>query len=242
MTKSSNTCDDSNDKRNCVGYAINELYVGTLSPGGAFTDLINHLPSRKQTVTWVSSVDPWHSATDLDVTKGDQIGFDFFFDSGVTRGLPAIVPIAMLYGTPEDAANEIAYLDKQHHPISRIEMGEEPDGQRMLPEDYGALYIQFATAIHRLVPNAKLGGPSFEGTLGDVEVWPDANGNASFLGRFLDYLKAHGQLNAFTFFSFEHYPPSNSWNDLYSEPGFVSHIDQVWKDDRLPPNIPFFYD
>ena len=248
MTRSSNTCitresrdsRNSDDKRDCVGYAINELGTGTLSSDGIFTDLINHAPSRKQTITWVSSVDPWHSTSDLDLAKGDQVGFDFFFRSGITRGLPAIVPIAMLYGTPEDAANEISYLDKRHYPISRIEMGEEPDGQRMLPEDYGALYIQFATAIHRLVPNANLGGPSFEGTLGDVEVWPDANGNASFLGRFLDYLKAHGRLNDFTFFSFEHYPPNNSWNDLYREPELVSHIVQVWKDDGLPPNLPFF--
>jgi hypothetical protein len=49
------------------------------------------------------------------VTKGDQIGFDFFFNSGITRGLPAMVPIAMLYGTPEDAANEIAYLNKRNY-------------------------------------------------------------------------------------------------------------------------------
>jgi hypothetical protein len=110
----------------------------------------------------------------------------------------------------------------------------------MLPEDYGALYIQFATAIHRLVPGAKLGGPSFEGTLGDVEVWPDEDGRVSFLGRFLGYLKSHNRLDDFTFFSFEHYPPSASWNDLYLEPEFVSHIVQVWKDDGLPSNIPFF--
>jgi hypothetical protein len=110
----------------------------------------------------------------------------------------------------------------------------------MLPEDYGALYIQFATAIHRLVPGAKLGGPSFEGTLGDVEVWPDEDGRVSFLGRFLGYLKSHNRLDDFTFFSFEHYPPSASWNDLYLEPDFVSHIVQVWKDDGLPSNIPFF--
>jgi hypothetical protein len=242
MTKSSGTCDThgATDKRNCAGYAVDELYAGTLSSDGKFTDVVQHLPSRAQTVTWTSSEDPWHAASDLDVAKGDQIGFDFFFHSGITRGLPAIVPIAMLYNTPEDAAHEIAYLEKQHYPVSRIEMGEEPDGQRMLPEDYAALYIQFATAIHRLVPGAKLGGPSFEGTLGDVEVWPDAHGRASFLGRFLDYLKAHGRLNDFTFFSFEHYPPSDSWNDLYLEPERVSHIVQVWKDDGLPSNIPFF--
>ena len=246
MTESSNTCDThgSADKRNCVGYAINELYVGALSADGQFNDYVTHFPSRNQTMTWPSSVDPWHAATDLDESRGDQVGFDFFFTSGVTRGLPTMVPIAMLYSTPEDAANEIAYLYKRHYPISWIEMGEEADGQHMLPEDYGALYLQFATAIHRLVPEAKLGGPPFEGTFDDVEVWPDANGKVSWLGRFVDYLKAHGRLNDFTFFSFEHYPyqdkPTYSWADLYPEPGYVSHIVQVWKDNGLPPNIPFF--
>jgi hypothetical protein len=62
--------------------------------------------------------------------------------------------------------------------------------------------------------------------------------------RFLDYLKAHGRISDFTFFSFEHYPyqdrPTYSWADLYPEPGYVSHIVQVWKDDGLPSNIPFF--
>ena len=40
MTESSNTCDThgSADKRNCVGYAIDELYAGTLSSDGKFTD------------------------------------------------------------------------------------------------------------------------------------------------------------------------------------------------------------
>jgi hypothetical protein len=246
MTESSNTCDThgSADIRNCVGYAINELYVGALSADGSFNDYVTHFPSRNQTVTWPSSVDPWHAATDLDQSRGDQVGFDFFFNCGVTRGLPTMVPIAMLYSTPEDAANEIAYLYKRHYPISWIEMGEEADGQHMLPEDYGALYLQFATAIHKLVPEAKLGGPPFEGTLGDVEVWPDANGKVSWLGRFVDYLKAHGRLSDFTFFSFEHYPyqdlPTYSWADLYPEPRYVSHIVQVWKDNGLPPNIPFF--
>ncbi len=201
-------------------------------------------PAAQQTVTWPSSVDPWHAATDMDESRGDQVGFDFFFTCGVTRGLPTMVPIAMLYSTPEDAANEIAYLYKRKYPISWVEMGEEADGQHMLPEDYAALYLQFATAIHKVVPEAKLGGPPFEGTFGDVEVWPDASGNVSWLGRFFNYLKAHGRMNDFTFFSFEHYPyqdrPSYSWADLYPEPEYVKHIVQVWKDDGLPPNIPFF--
>jgi F5/8 type C domain len=247
MTESSNTCDSHGpaDKRNCVGYAINELYVGTVSASGSFNDVVQHVPSRRQTVTWPSSVDPWHAEADLDYSRGDQIGFDLFFKSGITRGLPTMVPIAMLYGTPEDAAAEIAYLYRRRYPISWIEMGEEADGQHMLPEDYGALYIQFATAIHKLVPEAKLGGPAFEGTFGDVEVWPDAMGRVSWLARFLDYLDAHGHSNDFTFFSFEHYPfmeKNNiaSWNDLYQEPTLVHHVVQAWKDNGLPSNLPFF--
>ena len=247
MTESSNTCDThgAGDKRNCVGYAINELYIGTLSAEGDFTDIVKHSPSRQQTITWPSSVDPWHAASDLDYGRGDQIGFDFFFNSGITRGLPAMIPIAMLYSTPEDAANEIAYLYKRKYPISWIEMGEEADGQRVLPEDYATLYMQFAKAIHKLVPRAPLGGPAFEGTPGDVDSWADANGRVSFLGRFVDYLKAHNHLQDFTFFSFEHYPcmgtgMCSDWSSLYWEPDFVNHVVQAWKDNGLPPKLPFF--
>jgi hypothetical protein len=247
MTESSNTCDThgSEDKRNCVGYAINELYVGRVSADGQFTDVVKHLPSRQQTITWPSSVDPWHSASDLDYGRGDQIGLDFFFNCGVTRGLPTMIPVAVLYTIPEDAANEIAYLYKRKYPISWIEMGEEADGQRVLPEDYATLYIQFAKAIHKLVPNAPLGGPAFEGTPGDVDSWADANGRVSFLGRFVDYLKRRDHLRDFSFFSFEHYPCMGNrkcaeWNSLYWEPAYVNRVVQAWKDNGLPPNIPFF--
>jgi hypothetical protein len=71
-------------------------------------------------------------------------------------------------------------------------MGEEARGQRVLPADYATLYIQFANAIHKLTPKAPLGGPAFEGTPGDVDSWADANGRVSFLGRFVDHLKARG--------------------------------------------------
>jgi hypothetical protein len=156
-----------------------------------------------------------------------------------------MVPVAVLYTIPEDAANEIAYLYKRKYPISWIEMGEEADGQRVLPEDYATLYVQFAKAIHKLVPKAPLGGPAFEGTPGDVDSWADANGRVSFLGRFLAYLKARDRLQDFTFFSFEHYPCMGGrrcaeWNSLYWEPAYVNRVVQAWKDNGLPPNVPFF--
>ena len=247
MTRSSNTCDNhgSADRRNCVGYAIRELYLGTLDRG-EFKDLLHHSPDQKQTLTLCSSVDPWHEPSDLYVApdrmeSGDQPGFDLFFTSGITRGLPAIVPIAMLYSTPEDAAAQMNYIKKRGYPVSYIEMGEEPDGQYMSPEDYATLYLQFATALHRVDPAFKLGGPVFEGVTEDIKVWPDAKGRTSWLGRFLDYLKAHDRLQDLAFMSFEHYPYDGCetpWENLYQEPELITHIMKVWRDDGLPPGIP----
>ena len=248
MTQSSNTCDShgSSDRRNCVGYAIRELYLGTIGEDGQFSDLIRHSPDQKQTFTLCSSVDPWHDPSDLYVApdrmeSGDQPGFDLFFTSGITRGLPAIIPVALLYSTPEDAAAQMTYIKQRGYPVSYIEMGEEPDGQYMLPEDYATLYLQFATALHRVDPNFKLGGPVFEGVTEDIKVWPDAQGRTSWLGRFLDYLRVHKRLQDLAFMSFEHYPYDGCetpWKNLYQEPELITHIMQVWRDDGLPPGIP----
>jgi hypothetical protein len=245
MTESSNTCDTDGDAdvRNCVGYAIRELYLGVTSDDGAFHDILRHTADQEQTTTYCSSVDPWHQPSDLESTKQAQMGFDLFFTSGVTRGLPAMVPVAMLYDTPDNATAEIAYLKKRGYPISYVEMGEEADGQYMLPEDYAALYLQWATAIHRVDPALKLGGPSFQGVNKDIEVWPDANGKVSWTARFVDYLNRHGRMNDLAFFSFEHYPydPCRTpWGVLYDEPELVSHILQVWHEDGIPADMPMF--
>lgn len=246
MTQSSSTCDThgSSDPRNCVGYAIRELYLG--ANDGDFSDLLHHSADQKQTLTYCSSVDPWHAPSDLYVApdrmeSGDQPGFDLFFKSGITRGLPAIIPIAMLYSTPEDGAAQMSYIKKRGYPVSKIEMGEEPDGQYMLPEDYAALYLQFATALHRVDPNFKLGGPVFEGVTEDIKSWPDAQSRTSWLGRFLDYLKAHNRIQDLAFMSFEHYPYDGCetpWKNLYQEPELITHIMKVWRDDGLPAGTP----
>ena len=245
MTESSNTCDShgSADPRNCVGYAIYELYIGTTTPDGKFHDVVRHTADQEQTTTYCSSVDPWHEPSDLRSTKQAQVGFDLFFTSGVTRGLPSMIPVALLYDTPDNAAAEMAYLQKRGYPISYVEMGEEADGQYMLPEDYAALYVQWATALHRVNPALKLGGPSFQGVNRDIEVWPDANGNVSWTARFVNYLKQHQRLGDLAFFSFEHYPYDPCrvpWGSLYDEPDLVNHIMQVWREDGVPANIPMF--
>jgi hypothetical protein len=245
MTESSNSCGDhpASDSRACVGYAIRELYAGTTSADGEFHDIMRHTQDQEQTTTYCSSVDPWHSASDLGTTHQAQVGFDLFFSSGVTRNLPAMIPIALVYDTPENAVAEISYLKKRNYPVSYIEMGEEADGQYLAPEDYGSLYLQWATALHRLDPALKLGGPSFQGTTEDVETWLDASGKSSWTARFLDYLKQHGRMNDLAFFSFEHYPYEgcrSPWGSLYDEPRLVTHILQVWRKDGIPADLPTF--
>jgi F5/8 type C domain/Glycosyl hydrolases family 39 len=242
MTASSNTCDTHGraDPRNCVGYAISEIAAGNFNSLGQFVDLIKHTPGQAQTATTASSNDPWHTASDI-VTARIHTGFDLFFTSGYTNHLPAMIPVAMIYATPEDSAAELAYVEKRGYPISYVEMGEEPDGAYMLPEDYAALYVQWAAALHKVDPKLKLGGPIFTGVNEDVRVWPDAQGRSSWLGRFMEYLKAHGKIGELSFVSFEHYPLEPcviNWSDLYREPQLVEQILKVWRDDGVPADVP----
>lgn len=242
MTESSNTCDThgNGDARNCVGYAIAEISAGNYNAQGQFVDLVKHSAGQAQTATQVSSTDSWHTEADL-IPGRIQTGFDLFFTSGITNKLPAMIPVSLLYGTPEDSAAELAYVEKRGYAISYVEMGEEPDGQFMLPEDYAALYLEWATALHRVDPKLKLGGPVFTGANEDIKAWPDAQGRTSWLGRFLDYLKAHGRMVDLTFVSFEHYPLSPceiNWSDLYREPELVANILKVWREDGVPADVP----
>jgi len=213
MTESSNTCDTHGkaDRRNCLGYAIKEVYLGTMH-NRSFQDLLFHI---------------------------------LFYTSGLTRGLPAMIPVALLYGTPEDAAAQIAYVEKRGYPISYVEMGEEPDGQYFAPEDYAALYLQWATALHKVDPKLKLGGPVFEGVSEDIKFWPNAAGETSWFKRFLGYLKSHDRLSDLSFMSYEHYPYYDGtcqgpWSNLFKEPEILTHIVQVWRDDGLPDGVPMF--
>ena len=194
------------DVRDTLGYAIREIGLGTLNEQGRFRDLLRHVPDgKRQTQITVSSTDPWHRASDVD-RQVEQPGFDRVFRSGLTRGLPVLMPAAVLYDTPENAAAELRFLRRRGYPVTHMELGEEPDGQYLAPEDYGALYGQWAEALHRADPALKLGGPSLQTSLYGWRTWPDARGNRSWMNRFLRDLKRRGHFADYTFFSFEWYP------------------------------------
>ncbi len=207
MTESSKvTSGEASDLRDRLGFAMRELYAGVIDAGDQFHDLIRHeADRRRQTIIHVSSTDPWHREADLDEGV-EQPGFDRVFESGLTNRLPMLLPTGLIYDTPENAANEIRYLRQRGYYFDKVELGEEPDGQYVTPEDFGALYIQWAGAIHRVDPKLKLGGPSFQEILPDDEARPVERGNSVWMGRFLDYLNHHGRASDYSFFSFEWYP------------------------------------
>lgn len=82
MTESSNTCDvhGSDDVCNCAGYAIQGFKVVGAEGNASYT---------------TSSIDPWHSASDANATGGGR------------HCLPRS-RVTVLYGTPDNAAAQIA--------------------------------------------------------------------------------------------------------------------------------------
>jgi hypothetical protein len=208
MTDSAMSFEGAPDLRDTLGFAVRELYAGTIDDTGRLQDHIRHgLNQQQQTVIHVSSTDSWHRESDRD-HEIEQAGLDRIYQSGLTNDLPMLIPTGLLYDTPENAANQIRYLRARGYKFNQVELGEEPDGQYVTPEDFGALYIQFADAIHKVDPSLQLGGPSFQ------EILPSHGqqypiDNATWMRRFLDYLRARNRMADFNFFSFEWYPFDN---------------------------------
>jgi hypothetical protein len=197
----------STDIRDRLGFAVREWYIGRTGPDGVFTDYLKHVPDRtRQTWTLVSSSDPWHRAIDRDDDL-EQPGIDLLYTSGITRGLPMMIPVGAVYDTPDNAAALIRYIKARGYPIRGVELGEEPDGQLMSGIDYADLYIQAADAVHRVDPKLKLGGPSLQDAVADAFMEDEAD--KSFTSQFIKRLEARGRIGDLNFFSFERYPFDN---------------------------------
>ena len=205
MTESSGTAlPGSIDLRDHLGYAIREIGAGEAGRFD-FDDHVVHSPGKGQTITYASSTDPWHRSCDRDL-KVEQPGIDLMERCGITRGLPVMLATPVLYDTPENAAALVDYVNRAGYRVNRVEMGEEPDGQRVTPSDFGALYAQTARLIRKAVPQAVLGGPSL------VTVDFDRNDDTYrfdkrwWIRDFLGELRRKGQSGDFQFLSFEWYP------------------------------------
>ncbi len=201
MTASSGTAPArSSDVRDGLGYAVREIDVGYIDTAGNFNDLVRHSKNHdEQTVMYVSSTDPWHRATDRD-EKVEQPGFDRLYRGGLANQLPMLTAVPLLYDTPDNAVAEVRYLRSRGYLVRNVELGEEPEEQFVMPEDYGALFLQWAGALRRADSRLIVGGPSL------VLLERGAEPDPSWMKRFLGYLKARDHVGDFGFFSFEWYP------------------------------------
>ena len=232
----------SDDIRDRLGYVIREIGIGTIDKNARFDDLIHHAPDRhEQTVVYVSSTDPWHRATDID-DRIEQPGLDLILTSELTNHLPALVPVGILYDTPDNATAQVKYLLERGYSIQGVELGEEPDGQWAAPEDYAALYAQTAGRLRALNPQLPLGGPSLQSFEDHLLTWADAWGNRSWMNRFLRYIQ--NRKSPFDFFSFEYYPFDDVCADaapqLLEVPSRLFTTISSLRKDGVPSQIPWF--
>ncbi|HEV7706152.1 MAG TPA: discoidin domain-containing protein, partial [Gemmatimonadaceae bacterium] len=230
------------DPRDSAGYAIREIWIGRGS-GATFTDVLHHGASRQsQSTTYASSTDPWHRASDIDLDL-EQAGFDRVARSGLANGLPMMIPVPVLFSTPEDGANELRFLLHRGYAFDRVELGEEPDGQYVTPEDYASLYLRWAHALRGIAPNAALGGPSFQSPESQTMMaWPEDSAGAPWMTRFLSVLKSRNRLDDFGFLSFEWYPFDDvcapTAPQLASAPGRLAEALQRLHDQGVPRTLP----
>jgi len=247
MFESSHTAAGGNgDPRDSLGFALREVFVGDRDPAGRLRDRVRHgTTARGQSAMLVSSTDPWHREIDRD-SSIVQPGFDLIMKSGLTNRLPMLVPTGLLFDTPENAAAELRFLRSRGYPIDGIELGEEPDGQRITPEDHASLYLQFAAALHAVDPSARLGGPSWQNLLNDpLFLWPARTSPGTRptpIGRFLDYLDARGRAGDYRFLSFEWYPFDDVCADpagsLAAAPGLLRNDLARLRSAGVPDSIP----
>ncbi|MBY0491324.1 MAG: discoidin domain-containing protein [Gemmatimonadaceae bacterium] len=205
LTSSHTALPGSRDPRDSLGFAIRELYAGRVDAAGHFTDLVRHRPSQRQSATWTSSTDPWHRARDRSPDL-EHPGIDRVLQSGLVADSAIMWSVGALYDTPENAAALVRYLRARGHRVSQVEIGEEPDGQYVRAEDFGALYRQVGRALRAVDPALTLVGPSLQSTQLDVRFWPDTAMTTTWLQRFRAHLVEQGAADLLQAITFEWYP------------------------------------
>lgn len=235
----------SKDVRDSLGFAIRELYIGR-DNGATFVDITRRGRSlNTQTRTYASSTDPWHRASDRDVGT-EQPGIDLLFGSGMTRGLPMLLPVGVYYDTPANAASLLRYVRKRHYAVPRVELGEEPDGQFIAPADFAALYAQAADSLRSVDPRVVLGGPSLQDAQTKVMMaWKEGTTDErSWLSDFVRALSETGHARDLAFVSFEFYPFDDICNgtarQLAQVPNKISSAIAQMRSDGVPPTVPLF--
>lgn len=234
---------NSKDIRDKLGFAVKEIEVGWVDKSGKFHDYVKHArDNERQSVIHTSSTDPWHRAIDLDEST-EQAGIDKFFNCGLTTNEPVMMPLGLLYDIPENMISLLQYIKDRKYNVTELEMGEEPEGQLIDPNDYAALYCEWANKIKAVDPAFKLGGPGFASlaTTGEDEY---SFTEQKWTTIFLSYLKDHSHLDDLNFFSFEWYPFDDvcapTAPQLAANPQMMANALKDLQKTILPPLTPIY--
>jgi hypothetical protein len=232
---------DAVDWRDHAGFAVREVGLGQTDVQGAFHDVVSHVAAHDgQTFAHVSSTDPWHRAVDRD-TSVEQPGLDRIYAGGLTNGRPMLLPVGVLYDTPDNAAAQLRYLRRRGYAFHQVELGEEPDGQYGEAEDYGALYLAFVDRLKPANLGIALGGPSAQD--GFTGTWMNADPDHVWNSHFIRYLKSRNRLGDLEFYSTEHYPFDDICGDIHAK--LVEQNHQMHRlfgqlaSDGVPRSIPW---
>ncbi|MEG3147427.1 hypothetical protein U1839_22470 [Sphingomonas sp. RT2P30] len=162
-------------------------------------------------------------------------------DAGLMGHGPMMVPVGILYDTPENALAELRYVKRAGLPVHQVELGEEPDGQLVSAADYGGLFLEFARRIHQAAPEISVGGPSLVNGISDT--WLDGDEDQSWTSQFFKYLHAHHGLDQLGFFSFELFPFDNMCGSarakLLRANGSMRELYKRLGEDGVPTTIPW---
>ncbi|MBN9144280.1 MULTISPECIES: discoidin domain-containing protein [unclassified Novosphingobium] len=200
------------DWRDRAGFAVREIGAGRIGPDGRLVDLVRHAADKTgQTFTHVSSTDPWHRSIDRDPNL-EQPGLDRVFRSGLGNVRPIMLPVGVLFDTPENAAAALRYVRWRHYPVTQVELGEEPDGQFGNADDYAALYLAWVDRLRPIAPAIHFGGPSSQSALS--ETWLNSDPDRSWNHHFIRALQERGRLSDLQFYSFEFYPFDDICGDI----------------------------
>ena len=190
MSRSSHTSEQrSDDVRDTLGFAIREIDLGKMGKDGRFHDHIRHAPDRhRQTIIYASSTDPWHRAEDIDYST-EQPGLDFILRSKLTNNLPVLVPVGVLYDTPDNAVAEINICCVAITVWKGSSWAKNPMDNGFRRRITHALYAGVARRLAELKSPLKVGGPSLQNFEDQLLTWANASGNRSWMNRFLNYTR-----------------------------------------------------
>jgi hypothetical protein len=241
LEQGSNTAPpEAKDWRDRAGFAVREISAGRLGPDGRLIDVVQHKANKSgQTFTHVSSTDPWHREVDRDPHL-EQAGLDRVFHSGLGNGRPIMLPVGVLYDTPDNAAAMLRYLRWRNYPVRQLELGEEPDGQWGNPDDYAALYLAWVDRLRPIWPKLQFGGPSAQSALS--ETWLNSDPERSWNKHFIKALQERGRLSDLQFYSFEFYPFDDICNNIHGklieEDRLMHRLMTRLTDEGVGPDIP----